>query len=217
VPHTPPRPVFRVTMSGESRLHGTLERIEWREADTERGVVRERDARGALSLEERDEVGRAWPDERVDAHVPLGIERGQVRAQPRAARLDRERLDRHRHAACLAGRAPGDVDLNRLEHLAAAECRPRRAAPEQRLVDVVMEDQPEALDVEAAEGVAQPLGQRVADRVRMPNPFALGDLERRGGGRRRLEQGELGSHNRQLFRLCVRPPSRRGLTALNGA
>ena len=80
------RPGRRSVQSPLDGEHGALERIERREADAERGVIGERDARGALPLEERDEVGRARPDQRVDAHVPLGIERGQVRAQPRAAR-----------------------------------------------------------------------------------------------------------------------------------
>ena len=125
----PASPARSAPLDGE---HGTLERIERREADAERGVVRERDARGALPLEERDEVGRARPDQRVDAHVPLGIERGQVRAQPRAARLDGERprpapsrrarrASRGRRCRSRSARAP------RRRRMRAAPRRPRAA------------------------------------------------------------------------------------------
>ena len=45
-----------------------------------------------------------------------------------------------RHALEARGRASGEVDVDRLDDLAAAERGPRRAAAQQRLVDVVVQD-----------------------------------------------------------------------------
>ena len=109
--------------------------------------------------------------------MTLDVELGQRVAQTRTARLGRDRIDRNDLAMPAASRATREVDLDRRGHLARTECRSRRTAAQQDLVDVVMEDGAEAFEVVPAELDADPLGDRIAERVGMPSALALDDLD----------------------------------------
>ena len=56
----------------------------------------------------------------------------------------------------LGGGPAGEKDLDGGEDLSSPEGRPRTTTPEQGLVDVVVEDGPEALAVEAREAEGEP-------------------------------------------------------------
>ena len=166
------------------REHAALEIRERREAGPARGVVGE--WRRAAATEERDQVARTLPHARRDAKVPVGVERRNVRAEPLAARLDGDLVDRNGLAAVVLRRTTREDDLDRLQDLAAAERGPRGAAAEQHLVDVVVEDRAEAPQVFAAQPHAEVLGDRVADRVGMAETLALDDLDLVRRGRERF-------------------------------
>ena len=92
--------------------------------------------------------------------------------------LIRERLDRNWLALVFDGSAARQVNVHRLENAATAECRLRAAGDQKRLVDVMVQDEPELLEVVPAEGAAQFLAQVITDRVWVPETFALDDLDR---------------------------------------
>ena len=54
----------------------------------------------------------------------------------------------------------------------------RRAATQQHLVDVVVEDRAATLQIGPAEILRQGLGQRIADRIRMARALALDHFHR---------------------------------------
>ena len=111
--------------------------------------------------------------------MTFGVERMEVLGEPSMGSLERKLGDGHLDALERRDRPARKEDLDRLDHLAAAECRSRRTAAEQNLVHVVMQDEAKALAMEAAEGHAERLGQGIADAVRMAQPLALDDLHGR--------------------------------------
>src|SRR5262249_49168162 len=74
------------------------------EATADRGVVRERRARGAAS-EEVDELGGPGADAAAEHHVAIRVEPANVLGQPAAAALVREIVDRDAQGAHVRGRA----------------------------------------------------------------------------------------------------------------
>lgn len=108
------------------------------------------------------------------------------------------------HPGVLGGGAAGEINLDGLVHLAGAEGRPGGSRAQHDLVDVVVQDDPEVLEVVLAQPHAHVLGDAVADRARMPDALALDDLHLGMAG-----GGAFGAaHERLHFRLL--PGARTG-------
>jgi len=72
------------------------------------------------------------------------------------------------------------MDVDWSKHSPAAKSRHRAPAAEQCLVDIVVEDLTEPAAILPAKIARQGLGERVADRIRMPKTFAFDDFDRLG-------------------------------------
>jgi hypothetical protein len=100
-------------------------------------------------------VGRTC---RHDAHVAHGVQMRQMFPKPAATAFDGDLLHRDLHSADLAGRSSGEVNLDGCQQFAAAEGRPRSAAAQQCLVNVVKEYRAEPLAAEPRQSAAERLG-----------------------------------------------------------
>jgi hypothetical protein len=78
------------------------------------------------------------------------------------------------------GRAASKIDLDRLKHLSAAESWPCGSSAEEDLVHVMVENDPEAIEVVPAEAHADVLSDSIADRVGVAQALALHNLHRLG-------------------------------------
>jgi hypothetical protein len=103
--------------------------------------------------------------------VSVHIDSAEVRTKPIPACRNGNIVHRDARASMLVGGTAGQIDLDGLEYLAPAEGRPRRAATQQDLVHVVMEDCAEVIEVVAAQSHADMFGDAIADGVRMPSPL----------------------------------------------
>src|SRR5690606_36935795 len=126
----------------------------------------------AAAPEKTDQIDRARADQAMGPDMALCVECAQDRPEPLAAALARELLHPHPYAPVFPRRTAGEVHLDRLEHRAPTEGRPRRTAEEQPFVHVVMQNLAEALEIEPRERAAELLHQRIADRIRMADPLA---------------------------------------------
>ena len=106
-------------------------------------------------------------------------------AEPLVARVDGDLLEGHRDAIELRRRPTGEVDVDGIVHLAAAESRARPTTNQQCLVDVVMLDDAEALEVEGRERDAEGLGESVTDRIGVAETLSLDQLDAAPGQRLR--------------------------------
>jgi hypothetical protein len=95
-----------------------------------------------------------------------------------AASFDCDLRDGQAPTVELCHRAAGQIDFDRLDHRASPEVWLGPASPKQHLVDVVVDDDPEVLEVAARERPRELFGQRVADRVGMAETLPLDDLDR---------------------------------------
>jgi hypothetical protein len=136
-------------------------------------------AQATVTCADCPQILRARSHKGPDPHVTFGIRRMEVLGEPGMDSLERKLRNGHLDALERRYRPARKEDLDRLDHLAAAECWSRRTAAEQDLVQVVMQDEAEALAMQTAEGDAERLGQGIADTVRMAQPLALHDLHGR--------------------------------------
>jgi hypothetical protein len=105
--------------------------------------------------------------ETIHAHMADRIQCAEVLPEPGAGSLDRDLLHRHPGSPVFGRRAAREVDLDRRQNLAPAERRPCRAADQQHLVHVVMQDLVEVIQTVPGEADRKALRQRVADCVGM--------------------------------------------------
>jgi hypothetical protein len=112
----------------------------------------------------------------VQLDVPVRVEGREVVTQPGSAGFLNAIFDWQGDTLEVAGRSSGKKDLDRPYHPPAAEVRLIPPAQEERLVDVMVQNDAEALTVEPAQGEARGFSERVANAVRMPGPLALDDL-----------------------------------------
>lgn len=112
-------------------------------------------------------------DATVGAHMAFRVEIAQRSPQPGATGLARQLFHGDAYVTHLGGGAARQVDLDRRRELASAEHGTRLLRDEQHFVHVVMQNGSELLQVVVRERDADFLGQRVAERVGMPEPLAL--------------------------------------------
>ena len=101
----------------------------------------------------------------------------QVFAKPSPRAFDGNILDFKTSLAELGHRPSRKIDSDRLDHPASAKCGFGAATDQQSLIYVVMKDLSEALPVGATEVATQRFRERIADRVRVTEAFALHDLD----------------------------------------
>ena len=106
----------------------------------------------------------------MDLQIFAAIRGAQMFAESLPRRFHRDFVDRHLAILEVAGRASRQIGLDGLPNGSAAEL-------DRRLVDVVMQDESEALEIMTAERVAESFGQGAADHIGMAKAFALDDFD----------------------------------------
>lgn len=157
--------------------HDLLEPAEWRIADADRCVVGKRRGIGCTAVEERAQIARTRTDEAVRPQVRSRFKQWNMVAKPCLRDLTNDILKRETFLTALADRTSRQKYFHRLRDPPAAECGFGAAAPEQCLVDVVVQNATECVEVAVRELPAQRFGQMVADRIGMTGAFAFDDLD----------------------------------------
>jgi len=125
---------------------------------------------------QRSQVFRSLLDQRLDLNMAITIECVKILLEPRFGTFRRDSTDRYLIVTNAGDRSSRQKDPDRSGDAAAPEGWDGLPAAQQRFVDVMMEDVTKAAPVLPAEIARQLLGQRVANRIRMTNTFALDHL-----------------------------------------